>query len=105
MELDVDDAERLSEKAQVALYQIIREALHHAIQRGPPTKVAIEVEIRADRRVEARDPRRRARRAAADELRRHRAAGADAERERHDRAGGDAAPSSASSCRPYVATR
>jgi signal transduction histidine kinase len=54
VELDVDDAERLTEQAQVALYQIIREALHHAIRRGPPSKVAIEVEIRDDRRVEAR---------------------------------------------------
>src|SRR3954449_2681475 len=54
VELDVDDAERLTEQAQVALYQIVREALHHAIRRGPPSKVAIEVEIRGDRRVEAR---------------------------------------------------
>jgi signal transduction histidine kinase len=54
VELDVEDAERLTEQAQVALYQIIREALHHAIRRGPPSRVAIEVEIREDRRVEAR---------------------------------------------------
>jgi signal transduction histidine kinase len=54
VELDVDDAERLTEQAQVALYQIIREALHHAIRRGPPTRVAIEVEVRDDRRVETR---------------------------------------------------
>ena len=53
VELAVEDAERLTEQAQVALYQIIREAFHHAIRRGPPSHVAIGVEIRPDWRVEA----------------------------------------------------
>src|SRR5437016_9605854 len=52
VELHVELAERLSEKAQVALYQIIREALHHAIRRGPPTQVTIDIVERADRRIE-----------------------------------------------------
>jgi signal transduction histidine kinase len=53
VELHVELAERLSEKAQVALYQIIREAFHHAIRRGPPTQVAIDIIERADHRIEA----------------------------------------------------
>jgi signal transduction histidine kinase len=53
VELHVDLAERLSEKAQVALYQIIREAFHHAIRRGPPTQVAIDIVERPDHRIEA----------------------------------------------------
>jgi signal transduction histidine kinase len=44
IELDVDAAEDLTEKAQVALYQIIREAVNGAIRRGPPTRIWIRVE-------------------------------------------------------------
>src|SRR5712691_11376961 len=51
VELHVELAERLSEKAQVALYQIIREAFHHAIRRGPPKRVTIEIVERPDRRI------------------------------------------------------
>jgi two-component system NarL family sensor kinase len=40
--LDVDDAEGLAQRAQVTLYQIIREALHGAIRRGP-SKIAVRV--------------------------------------------------------------
>jgi signal transduction histidine kinase len=43
IDLDVDDAEVLTEHAQVAIFQIIREALHQAIRRGPPTRVAVRV--------------------------------------------------------------
>src|SRR5438093_2731805 len=35
IEVDVDVAERLAEKTQAALYQIIREALDQAVRRGP----------------------------------------------------------------------
>ncbi|MBA2568016.1 MAG: hypothetical protein H0V11_01585 [Actinobacteria bacterium] len=42
-ELDVEGAEALSQQAQVAIYQIIREALHQAIRRGPPTRISIRV--------------------------------------------------------------
>jgi signal transduction histidine kinase len=52
VELHVELAERLSEKAQVALYQIIREAFHHAIRRGPPTRMTVDIIERPDRRIE-----------------------------------------------------
>ena len=42
-ELDVEGAEVLAQRAQVAIYQIIREALHQAIRRGPPTRISIRV--------------------------------------------------------------
>jgi signal transduction histidine kinase len=43
IDLEVDAAEGLSEHAQVAIFQIIREALHQAIRRGPPTRVSVRV--------------------------------------------------------------
>jgi signal transduction histidine kinase len=43
VDLDVDGAEGLTEHAQVAIFQIIREALHQAIRRGPPTRMSISV--------------------------------------------------------------
>jgi signal transduction histidine kinase len=43
IDLDVDAAESLTEHAQVAVFQIIREALHQAIRRGPPTRVSVRV--------------------------------------------------------------
>jgi signal transduction histidine kinase len=48
VDLDVGAASALSENAQVGLYQIIREAVNQAIRRGPPTRIAIKVEHRAD---------------------------------------------------------
>ena len=42
-ELELDPASKLAERAQVALYQIIREAVTQAIRRGPPTRIAIKV--------------------------------------------------------------
>src|SRR5437868_9330757 len=44
VEVDLEAAEKLAEKAQVGLYQIIREAVTQAIRRGPPTRIAIRVE-------------------------------------------------------------
>src|SRR3954463_11427373 len=41
--LDVAPAERLSERAQAALYQIVREALEGAIRRGPPQTFAVQI--------------------------------------------------------------
>ena len=41
MELDVGLGERLGEKVQVGLYQIIRESLTQAIRRGPPTRIGV----------------------------------------------------------------
>jgi two-component system nitrate/nitrite sensor histidine kinase NarX len=43
IDLEVDEAESLTEHAQVAIFQIIREALHQAIRRGPPTRITIRV--------------------------------------------------------------
>ena len=43
IDLDVETAEDLTEHAQVAIFQIIREALHQAIRRGPPTRVTVRV--------------------------------------------------------------
>src|SRR5437763_14376096 len=44
VDLDLGAAGKLAEKAQVGLYQIIREAVTQAIRRAPPTKIAIRVE-------------------------------------------------------------
>ena len=43
IEVDVAAAEALGSNAQAALYQIIREALHGAIRRGPPSRITIRV--------------------------------------------------------------
>jgi signal transduction histidine kinase len=43
VELDAEAGERLAEKTQAALYQIIREALNQAVRRGPPTTLSIVV--------------------------------------------------------------
>ena len=47
-ELDVAAAEALSERAQAALYQILREALGQAILRGPPRRVAVSIRETTD---------------------------------------------------------
>jgi signal transduction histidine kinase len=43
IELDVAAGEALAEQARAGLYQIIREALHASIRRGPPTKIEVVV--------------------------------------------------------------
>ncbi|MGB2876189.1 MAG: histidine kinase [Gaiellaceae bacterium] len=53
LDLDVDAADRLAENARVGLYQIIREAVNHAIRRGPPTRISIRVTEAEDGSVEA----------------------------------------------------
>jgi signal transduction histidine kinase len=53
IELDVEAAEALSEHAQVAIFQIIREALHQAIRRGPPSRVTVGVAETAGGGIEA----------------------------------------------------
>jgi signal transduction histidine kinase len=53
IELDVEAAEALSEHAQVAIFQIIREAIHQAIRRGPPTRVTVAVAEAAAGGIEA----------------------------------------------------
>jgi signal transduction histidine kinase len=52
-EVDVAAAEDLSEKAQAALYQIVREAINFAVLRGPPARVAVHVRRGAGGRFEA----------------------------------------------------
>jgi signal transduction histidine kinase len=53
VDLDVDAADGLAENARVGLYQIIREAVNHAIRRGPPTKISIRVAEAGNGSVEA----------------------------------------------------
>jgi signal transduction histidine kinase len=48
IDVDVEAAETLGEKAQAALYQIIREATSGSIRRGPPTRMSIVVTSRPD---------------------------------------------------------
>ena len=48
VELQVEPAQRLTEHAQVAIFQIIREAFHQAISRGPPTRVSVRIAEAAD---------------------------------------------------------
>ena len=52
IEVDVEAAEGLAERAKVGLYQIIREALHSSIRRGPPKRVSVRVAELPDASVE-----------------------------------------------------
>jgi signal transduction histidine kinase len=52
IDVDVEAAERLAEKTQAALYQIIREALNQAVRRGPPESVSVSVRASEDGAVE-----------------------------------------------------
>lgn len=52
IDLDVDAGEELAERVQVTLYQIIREALHQSLLRGPPTRVSIAIAPMDDGGVE-----------------------------------------------------
>ena len=52
-DVDVSAAEAFSEKVQAALYQIIREALHGAILRGPPSRIDVSVVEAGDGGFEA----------------------------------------------------
>jgi len=52
IELETGFAENLAERAQVVFYQIIREAFHQAIRRGPPTRLAVALHELSDGRVE-----------------------------------------------------
>ena len=48
VDLELDEAERIGQTAQVALYTIIRELLDQAVRRGPPTRIAVTVRTTAD---------------------------------------------------------
>ena len=52
MHLDVAAAEVLGERAQAALYQIVREALEGAIRRGPPSEFSVRITRRDDGAIE-----------------------------------------------------
>jgi signal transduction histidine kinase len=52
VDVHVEPAERLAEKTQAALYQIIREALNQAVGRGPPESISVLVRDTDDGGVE-----------------------------------------------------
>lgn len=52
IDLDIEAGDALAEKAQVALYQIIREALGQAAERGSPSRMSIVMTTLADGAVE-----------------------------------------------------
>jgi signal transduction histidine kinase len=43
VELDVDAAVALASRAQIVLYQIIRESFDAALRRGPPTRISVNI--------------------------------------------------------------
>ncbi len=53
IDLEVDAGDELAERAQVTLYQIIREAFHQSLRRGPPTRMSVRVAATADGGAEA----------------------------------------------------
>src|SRR5919197_330858 len=54
VDLDVDAADRLAERTQAALYQIIREALNQAVRRGPPETLSVTMRVTEDGGVETK---------------------------------------------------
>ena len=52
IELDVEEGDRLGEKAQIALYTIIRESLELAIRRGPRSRILVKISELEDGAVE-----------------------------------------------------
>ena len=53
IDLDVEEAERLGETAQVALYTIIRELLDQSVRRGPPSRIGVTISRTGDGGVKA----------------------------------------------------
>ena len=45
IEHDVDDAEKLGENAQLALFQILREAIDQSVRRGTPTRIVAWIKV------------------------------------------------------------
>jgi signal transduction histidine kinase len=43
VDLDVDAADALASRAQIVLYQIIRESFDAALRRGPPTRISVNI--------------------------------------------------------------
>jgi two-component system sensor histidine kinase UhpB len=52
IDLDIGHGEALAQRAQVTIYQIIRETLHQTIRRGPPTRISVRVAEAPDGGVE-----------------------------------------------------
>lgn len=52
IDLDIKAADVLTGRAQVVLYQIIRESLDAAIRRGPPTRISVTIRETDDASVE-----------------------------------------------------
>ncbi len=52
IDADVTAADALAKRAQAVLYQIIREALHESVRRGPPSSISIVVRDAGDGGVE-----------------------------------------------------
>jgi two-component system sensor histidine kinase DegS len=52
IDLDLEEAESLAERAKVVLYQIIRDSLHQALRRGPLTRVSVTIAALEDGGVE-----------------------------------------------------
>jgi two-component system NarL family sensor kinase len=52
IELDVSRADALPERAQAALYEIVREALEGAIRRGPPRTFSVTIAQRDEQTLE-----------------------------------------------------
>lgn len=52
LDLDFADAAELGENAQVALYQILREAMDQAVRRGPPDRIDVSLHPTAGKGVE-----------------------------------------------------
>jgi len=52
IDLALDAGEALSQKAQVTLYQIIREALNQAVRRGPPSRITVRIGSTDDGSIE-----------------------------------------------------
>jgi two-component system NarL family sensor kinase len=48
IDLEIGDADRLGQAAQVALYTIIRELLDQAVRRGPPRRIQVTMHATAD---------------------------------------------------------
>jgi signal transduction histidine kinase len=66
IELDLVEADRLGETAQVALYTIIRELIEQSVRRGPPKAISVSMSPTADGGIETRvsddaEPERRRR--------------------------------------------
>jgi two-component system, NarL family, sensor kinase len=52
IDLDVEEADRVGQTAQVAIYTIIRELLEQAIRRGPLSRIAVSIRTTEDGGVE-----------------------------------------------------